>query len=112
MEEVRRAEARALMNLIEDAVAVTQEELDSVLNSEETATQGDVQSMILELLTRLSSAENQIASAIKRVALYSIQVRGLTRQSVAQAIGVSSMTVGRWVKEAEESGDNEEPADS
>lgn len=73
-------------------------------NAEEQAALGDVPETFLNVLEGLKTANDQIASSSRRIAIYLVKERGVSRKRVAEALGVTAVTVWRWVREQEDGG--------
>lgn len=101
LKAVREAEVATVLGQIGPLLTDAVTNLDTALSSGSDVGRQSVVEVLLEDLSRITEAGEQVEAAKKSLTIYLAREHHVTRRRLAQHLNVTTTTIHRWLKESE-----------
>lgn len=98
----RRAEAETIRAIFTRRLDRITEHLDAINQAPEHAEEVGASAAFMSALRHCSEAQDELDTLVKNMSKYLVLERRQTRQQVSEHANVTPLTMGRWIKQAEQ----------
>lgn len=98
----RRAEAETIRAIFTSRLERITEHLDAINQAPEQAEDIGASAAFMNALHHCAQAQDELDTLVKNMSKYLVLERRQTRQQVSEHANVTPLTMGRWIKQAEQ----------
>lgn len=98
----RRAEAETIQAIFKKRLTRLNDYLADIQEMPQRAEDVGATPALMETLYLCAQAQDELDTLVKNMSKYLVLERGQTRNEVAERAHVSAITMGRWIKQAEQ----------